>query len=88
VPDLFHIVPVGDDTMLNRVLQGEDTTLGLGFVTDVGVTLFHANHDSGLPGTADQRREYGSRGIVSCKSGYETRKETRLDQNCNSVAVD
>merc|ERR1719474_2287424 len=25
VPDLLHIIPVGDDSMLNRVLQGEDT---------------------------------------------------------------
>merc|ERR1719323_2974307 len=30
VPDLLHVVPVGDDTVLNRVLQGEDTPLGLG----------------------------------------------------------
>jgi hypothetical protein len=33
VPDLLHIVPVGDDTVLNRILQGEDTTLRLGLVT-------------------------------------------------------
>ena len=25
VPDLLHVVPVGDDTVLNGVLQGEDT---------------------------------------------------------------
>ena len=25
MPDLLHIIPVGDDTVLNRVLQGEDT---------------------------------------------------------------
>merc|ERR1007417_7295 len=24
MPDLLHIIPVGDDTVLNRVLQGED----------------------------------------------------------------
>merc|ERR1711973_335733 len=27
VPDFLHIIPVGDDTVLNRVLQGEDTSL-------------------------------------------------------------
>merc|ERR1711899_678892 len=32
MPDLLHIIPVGDDTMLNGVLQGKDTPLGLGFI--------------------------------------------------------
>merc|ERR1719411_1301232 len=32
MPDLLHIIPVGDDTVLNGVLQGEDTPLGLGFI--------------------------------------------------------
>merc|ERR1712045_174338 len=35
VPDLLHVVPVGDDSVLNGVLQGEDTPLGLGLVTDI-----------------------------------------------------
>ena len=43
VPDLLHIVPVGNNTVLNGVLQRQDTTLGLGFVSDVGITLFHTN---------------------------------------------
>ena len=33
VPDLLHVVPVGDDTVLDGVLKGKDTTLGLGLVT-------------------------------------------------------
>merc|ERR1712102_238675 len=28
MPDLLHIIPVGDDSVLNGVLQGEDTPLG------------------------------------------------------------
>jgi hypothetical protein len=39
--------------VLDGVLQSEDTTLGLGFITDVGITLFHTNHDTGLAGTSD-----------------------------------
>merc|ERR1712117_763959 len=35
-PDLLHVIPVGDDTVLNRVLQGEDTPLGLGLVSNIG----------------------------------------------------
>jgi hypothetical protein len=33
VPDLLHVVPVGNDTVLNGVLQGKDTSLGLGLVS-------------------------------------------------------
>merc|ERR1711915_856876 len=32
VPDLLHVVPVGDDTMLDGVLEGEDTSLALGLI--------------------------------------------------------
>ena len=44
MPDLFHIVPVGDNAVLNGVLQGEDTTLGLSLISDVGVLLAHTDH--------------------------------------------
>merc|ERR1712102_73672 len=53
VPDLLHVIPVGDDSVLNGVLQGEDTPLGLGLVTDIGVLLSHTDHDSLVAGTAD-----------------------------------
>merc|ERR1711881_108938 len=41
MPDLLHVIPVGDDSMLNGVLEGQDTSLGLGLVTDIGVLLSH-----------------------------------------------
>merc|ERR1719348_2091471 len=28
VPDLLHIIPVGDDSMFNWVFEGKDTSLG------------------------------------------------------------
>ena len=46
MPDLLHIVPVGDDTMFNGVFQSQNTTFGLGFVTDVAVFLSHTHHDT------------------------------------------
>merc|ERR1719147_608141 len=46
VPDLLHIIPVGDDSVLNGVLQGEDTSLGLSLITDIGVLLSHTDHDT------------------------------------------
>jgi hypothetical protein len=48
VPDLLHVVPVGDNTVLNGVSQGQDTTLGLGLITNVRVLLTHTNHDTDL----------------------------------------
>jgi hypothetical protein len=35
VPDLLHVVPVGDNTVLDGVSQGEDTTLALCLITNV-----------------------------------------------------
>merc|ERR1711936_1102913 len=41
MPDLLHVVPVGDNPVLDGILQGEDTPLGLGLVSNVGVLLSH-----------------------------------------------
>lgn len=46
VPDLLHVVPVGNDTVLNGVSQSENTTLGLSLITNVRVLLAHTNHDT------------------------------------------
>uniref|UniRef100_A0A087Y9C7 Uncharacterized protein n=1 Tax=Poecilia formosa TaxID=48698 RepID=A0A087Y9C7_POEFO len=43
VPDLLHVVPVGDDAVLDGVLQSQDTPLALGLVADVGVLLTHTD---------------------------------------------
>merc|ERR1711944_104569 len=69
VPDLLHVVPVGDDSVLNRVLQGEDTPLGLGLVTDIGVLLSHADHDTLVAGTSNDGGEDGPGGVVSSEAG-------------------
>merc|ERR1712045_199675 len=69
VPDLLHVVPVGDDSVLNGVLQGKDTPLGLGLVTDVGVLLSHTNHDTLVAGTSNDGGEDGPGGVVSGEAG-------------------
>jgi hypothetical protein len=46
MPDLLHVVPVGDDTVLDRVPEGKDTTLGLRLIADVRVLLAHTDHDT------------------------------------------
>merc|ERR1712242_151162 len=69
MPDLLHIIPVGDDTVLNRVLQGEDTSLGLGLITYIGVLLTHTDHDTLVAGTANNGGEDGSGSVISGETG-------------------
>merc|ERR1712130_602869 len=69
VPDLLHVIPVGDDSVLNGVLQGEDTPLGLGLVTDVGILLSHTDHDTLVAGTSNDGGEDGPGGVVSGEAG-------------------
>ena len=47
MPDLLHVVPVGDDTVLNGVLQCEDTTLGLSLITACLVSFFRVTYGQG-----------------------------------------
>eukprot|EP00121_Abeoforma_whisleri_P000955 Awhi_evm1s850 len=46
MPDFFHIIPIGNDTVFNRVFQGQDTSFGLGFIPDIGIFLSHTNHNT------------------------------------------
>merc|ERR1711993_218849 len=57
MPDLLHIIPVGDDTVFNWVFEGEDTSLGLGFISNIGVFLTHTNHHTLMAGTANDGGE-------------------------------
>jgi len=70
VPDFLHIVPIGDDTVLDWVLEGQDTSLGLGLVTDVRVLLAHTDHDSLVAGSANDGWEDSSRSIVTGKAAF------------------
>jgi hypothetical protein len=56
MPDLLHIIPVGDDSVLNGVLQGEDTSLGLSLISNIGILLSHTDHDT-LNESLKERRE-------------------------------
>ena len=47
MPDLLHIVPVLNDSMLDRILNSKDSTLLLGLLADVDLLLVKANHDAG-----------------------------------------
>merc|ERR1712200_157729 len=69
MPDLLHIIPVGDDTVLNRVLQGEDTSLGLSLVAYIGILLTHTNHNTLVAGTTNNGGKNGSGSVISGETG-------------------
>merc|ERR1719391_139769 len=69
VPDLLHVVPVGDDAVLNRVLQGEDTPLGLGLVSNIGVLLSHADHHTLVPWATNDGGEDSPGGVITGETG-------------------
>lgn len=48
MPNLLHVVPVGNDTVLDGVPESKDTTLGLSLITDIRVLLAHTDHDTGI----------------------------------------
>merc|ERR1719474_906605 len=68
VPDLLHIIPVSNDSMLNRVLEGKDTSLGLGLISNIGILLSHTDHHTLMAGTANNGGEDSSGSIISSKS--------------------
>ncbi|KAK3923805.1 Formin-E [Frankliniella fusca] len=69
VPDLLHVIPVGDDTVLDGVLEGEDTSLGLGLVADVAVLLTHTDHHTLVTGATDDGGEDGAGRVVAGEAG-------------------
>merc|ERR1711888_121863 len=68
VPDLLHIIPVGDNSVLNGVLEGQDTSLGLGFISNIGILLSHTDHHTLVARTANNGGEDSTGSIISSKS--------------------
>merc|ERR1711970_1594446 len=68
VPDLLHVIPVGDDSVLNGVLEGEDTSLGLGLISNIGILLSHTDHHTLVAGTANNGGEDSTGSVISSKS--------------------
>jgi hypothetical protein len=67
--NLLHIVPVGDDSVLDGVLQGEDTSLALCLVSYIGVLLSHTDHDTLMTGSSNDGGEDSSGSVISGKAG-------------------
>merc|ERR1712137_546701 len=87
VPHLLHVVPVGDDTVLNGVLQGEDTSLGLSLVTDVGVLVAHTDHDADMTRASNDGGEDGAGSVISGESTLDHSGAIVNDQSCGFLVV-
>merc|ERR1719193_824572 len=68
VPDLLHVIPVGNDSMLHWVLEGKDTSLGLGLISYICILLSHTNHHSLVARTTNNGGEDSTGSIISSKS--------------------
>merc|ERR1712130_1088849 len=86
VPDLLHVVPVGDDAVLDRVLRGEDTPLGLGLVSNIGVLLTHTHHHTLVAGAPNNGGEDSPGGVVSREAGL-AHAGAIVDDQCRNIFV-
>merc|ERR1712013_649921 len=68
VSNMIWVIPVGDDSMLYRVLEGKDTSLGLGLVSNIGILLSHTNHHTLVARTTNNGGEDSTGSIVSSKA--------------------
>lgn len=53
MPDLLHVVPILNDTMLDGLLDSENSTLLLSLLTDVDLFLIETDHDAWHLGAAN-----------------------------------
>merc|ERR1719189_3476942 len=70
MPDLLHIIPVGDDTVFNGVFQGKDTSLGLSFISNIGILLTHTDHDTLVARSTNDGREDSPGGVITSKTSF------------------
>ena len=87
MPDLLHVIPVGDDAVFNGVFQGEDTSFALGLVSYVRVLLTHTDHDALMPGAAYDGREDGTGGVITGEAGFAHTGAIVNDKSRNIVVT-
>merc|ERR1712002_598499 len=87
MPDLLHVVPVGNNAVLNGVLQGQDTPLGLGLVPDVGILLPHSHHHSLMSRPSNDGWEDSSWSVITSKASLAHSGAIADHQSCNLVVT-
>lgn len=86
MPNLLHIIPVCDDSVLNWVLQGEDTSLGLSLITYIAVFLTHTDHDTLMSWATDDGWENSSGSVIPGESGLAHTGSIVYNQ-CSNIVV-
>jgi hypothetical protein len=66
--------------VLNGVLQGQDTSLGLCLITNVRILLVHADHNSWVLGATNDGWEDGSGSIISGETSLAHTRAVVNDQ--------
>merc|ERR1719186_266310 len=83
VPDLLHIIPVGDDSVLNGVLEGKDTSLGLSIISNIGILLSHTDHHTLVAGTSNNGGEDSTGSIISSETSLAHAGAIVTDKSSN-----
>merc|ERR1719245_1435124 len=69
MPDLLHVIPVGHNSVINGILEQQDTSLGLGLVSNIDILSLHTCHGNLMLGSSNDRRKHGSWSVISSKPG-------------------
>merc|ERR1719402_220775 len=87
MPDLFHVIPVSNDSMFNGILEGEDTPLTLGFISNIGILLSHAYHHTLMTWPPNNGGKYGSWSIITSKACLAHARPIVNNQSSNFVVT-
>ncbi|KAF7803677.1 cytochrome b-c1 complex subunit 6 [Senna tora] len=68
MPNLLHVIPIADYTMLYGILQGENTSFRLGFITNISILLAHPNHNTSVARPPNNTWEHSPGGIIASKT--------------------
>lgn len=68
LPQLGDVIPIRDDTVLNRVFEDQNATLGLGFITDVLLLGLRTLDGDLVLRTTNYGWEHGPRGVITRKT--------------------
>merc|ERR1719507_1969600 len=86
LPNLLHVIPARDNTVLDGVIQSEHTSDSYRFITHV--ELFgHSAHDVVKSRAADNGREHSPWGIITSKSSLDHPTAIVTDQRCGLAAI-
>ena len=85
VPDLDHVLPVGDYAVLDALLHEEHSLLGLGLVAHVRLLLIHADHDGGHAGLPHHGGELDPGGVLSGEASLAAARAI-IDDDCGFLS--